>query len=376
MNRITCFFSDVRAQFVLRLRHLLMTPAFLLVFFLSLICFAFCVRDFSQAAENRSAIPVGLTDRDGTETTKALKNRLKGLPALYVIEGDRWSLLDKMREGELSAVIVIEEGYTQKVTSGKYSKAVTIYEEKGDTIATVIGDMVSAGMLYDICPARGFRIYDKLKIEEELKFSREEYEAYTESLAQDEAFDFGFTYRYVSGNKKEETEPLKNSLFYRQALAALAAMFFSVMQFVLVSEYVTEKSQGLAVRKKVCGMSKNGVICGNLLISAVVAAAFSGVFALCLWGNVREAGIIFSVFFASFLFSVCMAVVYYLLAGLFRTMFFYQLAGAIWLLASSVTGFLYMAEGVLIPMQGAWFDWLPNVRYLQSFTDAVMRIPK
>lgn len=370
MRKRTGFFSDVWCQLVLRLKLFLRDRATVAVFLISAACFLFCMADLNLSAEEKASIPVGLVCLDEGEKAVSLTEELKQASALYVTEGSYEELEERLFDGLLRCIIVIEEDYTKKLQKGNYRNVVSIYHEESDQVASVIGDIVAAGMMYDVCLARGYKAYEKLPEAELAKYTKEEYKAYVGSLLGAEDFDFAFEFRFVENTAggQEETKPLENSLFYRQAVAAIAAMLMTLLQLTTMAVLQLERQQGITKRRLLTSMSKGAVFTGNLLANTVCSVLLALLFAFSVGVGIKAAEKIFPIFLISLLFSMGMAVVYYILAQCLKSVLAYQIFGAVWLLVSGISGFFYMAEGILVPELPGLIKALPNVVYLDYFT--------
>lgn len=371
MHKRTGFFSDVWCQFVLRLKLFGRDRATIVVFLVAAICFLLCMTDLNLGAEEKASLPVGVVNLDDGVKAQELVDGLKEAQALFVTEGSYEELEEKLFDGYLRCIIVIKDGYTRKLESGKYRELISIYHESSDQVASVIGDIVAAEMMYDVCLAKGYKAYEKLPEGEKEKYTREEYKAYAASLLDSEEFDFSFEFFYEDGHGVQEETALDNSIFYRQAVAALAAMLMTLLQLTTMAELQLEKQQGIQARRRLTAMSRRAALCGNLLVSGVFSALLAGMFAVSVGIGTGTARKIFSIFLISLLFSLAMAVVYYFLAKAARSVLAYQIAGAVWLLVSGIGGFGFMVEGVLLPKLPVWAEYLPNVMYLHYFTNII-----
>ncbi|MDE7325004.1 MAG: ABC transporter permease [Lachnospiraceae bacterium] len=338
------------------------------VLILSMLTFLLCMSDFSRGADELSSIPIGLIDGDRSTQSEELVDRVGGNEALSVKSGTYQELLSLLENGDIRCILEIKEGYGQAVSAGEYRALVNVYHEEGDNVATLITDIVAGEMMYDICQAHAYLAYGKLAPGEKEKFSRQEYEAYAASLLGNEDFDFAFEFRFLDGKGGERREGLKNSLFYRQAVAAVAAVLLTLVMMAPLSCICLEGECGVRKRKRLSGM---GGVCeafGSLLACALLAFLPSAVFAFCVASGVGNFKKFFPIFWTSAFFSVIMALIYYILAKAARGLFVYQVAGTFVLAVSGICGFLSVVDGVLFPKFPGWFSLIPNCAYLRCFT--------
>ncbi|MDE7212072.1 MAG: ABC transporter permease [Lachnospiraceae bacterium] len=360
-------FRSLSAQAQLRLQLFLKDRMTLLVLAVSVFCFFFCMEDMNREAENLATIPIGLVDLDKSEKSKELAGRLEGLEALSVKYGTYGELSALMEEGEIRCIFEIRERYGEKVDAGKSRKLVNVYYEQDDKVAAIVADIVAGEMMYDICQAQAYLAYEELPAGEKEKFSRQEYEAYAASLIGDGDFDFAFEFRFVDGKQQERREGLKSSLFYRQAVAAVAAMLFALLQMAALSGVCTEKEQGICQRRHLVGLTRPVELLGNMLACTVLCAVPAAVFAVCVAAGVGNWEKFLPVFWTSVLFSVMMALIYYLLANWLPGLLAYQVVGTVVLVVLAICGFCSMVEGILFREFPVWFRFLPNNVYLRWF---------
>lgn len=337
-----------------------------LVFCISVFLFLFCMADLNRGAEEMAAIPIGLIDGDKTEKSEELAERLKNLESFLVKTGNYEELVTFLQGGEIRCILEIKEGYQNAVSAGKYRELIAVYHEEGDNVATLVTDIAAGEMMYDICQAHAYFAYEKLPEEEKEKFSREEYEAYAASLIGGEDFDFAFDFRFVEQGGDERREGLKNSLFYRQIVAAMAAMLFSLFAMSAMAGVYQQKESGIARRAFLLGMGRVSEAVGNLLACTLLSMVLAAIFAVCVGAGMGEWKKIFPIFWTSAGFSVMMALIYYFLAKAAGGLFVYQMAGTLILAVLGICGFCSIVEGVLLPDFPKWFHFLPNCAYLRN----------
>lgn len=360
--------KDIWNQMTLRLKLLFKDKAALLVLVLCGLCFWFCMEDFNQGAEERAGIPIGIVNQAQKEqSAQALIERLKQQSALYVTVGNYKELEQKMLDGYIRCILVIQEGYEEKLRQGNVKNLIAVYREEKDNVAVLITDIVAGEMLYDICLARSYQVYEELPASEKQKYTREEYEAYAASLIEKEDFDFAFSFRFVDTKGGESSQKAGNSLFYRQAVAAAAAVLFALLQFLAMSGLVFEKEQGIALRRRLLVMGRFSQAAGNILAAGILAVLPCVIFTVCTCKGSGRWEIFFPIFWTSVLFSVMMGIAYYLWADFAHNLFSYQIGGAVFLLLTGIAGFCSMAEGVAGEFP-VWLDLVPNCMYLKWFT--------
>ncbi len=368
MHKRTGFFSDMMCQLGLRMKLFLRDKATILVFLISALCFLFCMADMNQSAEENTSIPIGVVNLDEGERGAALVWALQEREELRVTKGTLQELMAPLMEGMLRCVVVLKEDYSEELDDGEYEELMTLYYAESDALALVVGDIIVAELMYEVCLERGYQAYERLPEPERKKRTEKEYKEYVASLIDGEDFDFAFEFRYESGYGEKEEKPLANSMFYRQAVAAVAAMLMTLLQLTTMAQLQLERQQGIRTRRRLTCMSKGADCAGNILAAGLLSMLLALLFGISVGVGMQSAGKIFSVFLLSLLFSVGMAVVYYILSRCARSVLQYQVIGAVWLLLSGLSGFCYMAEGILLDRLPELMKYIPNVWYLKQFT--------
>lgn len=357
--------KSLSVQALLRLRLFLQDRMTVLVLAVSALVFFFCMADMNQGAQELASVPVGLVDLDGSKKSEELAARLDALEALTVKRGTYEELRALMEEGGIRCILEIREGYGEGLYAGKSKKLINVYYEEDDRVATIVTDIVAGEMMYDICQAQAYLAYEELPAGEKGKFSRQEYEAYAASLIGGEDFDFAFEFRFVDGGHTERENGIKNSLFYRQVIGAVAALLFSLLQMSALAGVCMERERGICQRRRLAGVTGTAEMLGSMLACAVLSVLLAAVFAVCVAAGVGEWKKFFPVFWTSVLFSVMMALVYYILARTLPGLLAYQVAGTAVLAVFGICGFCSIVEGILFPEFPEWFHFLPNCMYLR-----------
>jgi ABC-2 type transport system permease protein len=101
---------------------------------------------FSGGSSQRS---IGFADLDQTPASAQLKTAFEALPNVKLVEGTEDELVASMRRGELSAVIVVPQGYGQTVAAKTGPADVTVYTDPSQSAADgathqVVGYVLSA----------------------------------------------------------------------------------------------------------------------------------------------------------------------------------------------------------------------------------------
>src|SRR5262245_322177 len=71
----------------------------------------------------------GFADLDGSEASAAIKEAFKSIDGVTLVEGTQDELRQKMRDGDLNAIIVVPAGYGASVDAGGPPATVTVYTD-------------------------------------------------------------------------------------------------------------------------------------------------------------------------------------------------------------------------------------------------------
>lgn len=78
---------------------------------------------------NPSPTAYGFADLDGSPASARVKSTFASVDGVSLVEGSQDELLDKMRNGDLSAVVVVPPGYGQSVAASGAPATLTIYTD-------------------------------------------------------------------------------------------------------------------------------------------------------------------------------------------------------------------------------------------------------
>ncbi len=78
---------------------------------------------------------IGFADLDGSDASAGLRGAFAAVPDLELVEGTEADLTARMRDGELSAVIVVPDGYAERIVGGGAPAMVTVYTDPSQSAA-------------------------------------------------------------------------------------------------------------------------------------------------------------------------------------------------------------------------------------------------
>ncbi len=82
-------------------------------------------------------INLGVVDLDKTPITMGVQSALKGIKAFSIEKGSKEKLLQDLSDGKLNAVLVLDKGFYDSVTSGEPGKAVIYVDQSSVTVADI-----------------------------------------------------------------------------------------------------------------------------------------------------------------------------------------------------------------------------------------------
>lgn len=364
-SKLRWFFHDFFLELTLRLHLFIRNRMIGVVVFLASFSFFFLIRDLNLQAEQKAAVPIGVVNEDnvnGNPTQSSLKliHGLSENTSLFVYEGTYEELEELFYDGYIHCIFVIKQGYERKLTAGETKELIWVYQRKDDSLAMLLSDIVAGEMMYPICLAKGVQIYRDLVQKEAGKHSYEEYKEYADSLLESGEFDYSFSVTYVdTGQKIKEKKELNNGLLYRQILAGIAAMFYSFVSLSAFAAIVTEKEQGLLIRKTLTKMSKMAQNLGDLCAVWILLSGLSVIFSFCISFYLNKKALFGSLWLSSMLYNVIVGILFLFLAKRIRQVSLYQSVGIFLVIGFGVAGFCTMIEGILIP-EIKLLDLVPN----------------
>jgi len=314
--------------------------------------------------EEKSRIPIGISDEDGSDFSLRVTERVKQLEGYEITEGETGELLMKLSSGELSAVCVIREGYKKNVLLGKTKDLVLLYETgQGPLLFT---DVLAGAMMQEICGAKSNRLYEEYLVKKYgmVPETTDLLTNASEFYNRDERFDFSFEVEYRDAGGETLKKP-ENAVIYLQAIFAIGAMMMGVLTVYALMPYHRMCHGILAERMKTLPM---GIGCrpvaafvSAIMVTGSFSAAFLGMF---VWRN--GLGFLeFSEFLICTLVYLCVIVGIVLLgaAGI-RSRQLYQTGMTAVVLAFSIFGLISIVEGLLLPE--GFGNWVPNARYVRE----------
>jgi len=360
-----------------------------IVLSLSLLIFLLIINSLSLGAHDRSSVPIGLLVMDHSESAEQLTERIKQVPALYVQQGDEASLHKLLKEEQISAIFVIEEGYEKSIKAGRTKNLITMYYMEGNGATKIISDIFAGEMLYKINLYKGFNLYRSLpedigtQITPNLensqsaihRFSEQEYMKYAQVLTESEDFDFAFDIAMVNVEKNEEIgKILNNSIIYQQIIWGILGMLLSFVAMFIAAGIVLDKEMGLEKRIRISLLRTSLMDYSHLGAILTVLSIFSLLLCILIGGKVQNFTLLkgCALYLLMLLFSLVMGLWFILLGKVIRKVGKYEYIGAFSSLLFGFLGFFYIIEGLMNSKMLKFSKLIPNVWFIKGFTDIIL----
>ena len=343
------------SRFILRLRILLNDRTAGVCYIISAIVMLCLLAGLQSVSEERSAVPIGLVVEDDSQEARELAESIRKTPSVYVNEGTKDDLKEKLLDGYINCIFIIDEGYGEKIKRAETGELVTILSGEDSRLSIILGDIIAGSMLYDLCLNKGYKLYDSLPGDEKLDWY--EYRSYVLTLKDDPTFAFSFDISYENPKEKEiEERDVTNGMIYRQMIAGMLAMLLCLMSFVSCNCFCLEYENGVARRLKnlpvirICSevMDFFGIFVYTLPLSVVAGILFE---------NVKS--ILISLVYLSVMCLVCM-----IISKLVKKTESYQLVGAVLVIGLGVLGFVSVFAGIIGGPE--FLKATPNAIYIEA----------
>ncbi len=128
--------------------------------------YAMLLGGLTEAAEEESRIPLAVVNQEaeGFFEAEGCLAYLKELPVLTLWETSEQEGLRALREGEVAAVLVIEEGYGEWLQTGRYvggRKPLSLYYQEGQDEQKILAELIAGGVLKQYCFYQSYLLYEE-----------------------------------------------------------------------------------------------------------------------------------------------------------------------------------------------------------------------
>lgn len=321
-----------------------------------------------EVKEEKSRIAIGMVDEEKSSFSGAMVTNMQQMDLYDVTMGAEKELVALLKTGELSAVCVLPEDFSERIAGGETDKMVTIYET-GDGSAMLVGDVLAGVMMQEICTSKSYQMllkYEK-KAKRETVPDMEEYRSYVEEVLAEGGSSFAFEVTYLSTDSEEVKKP-SQSLIYEQAIFAVFALMAGLLAVYAVLPFRQLRYGKLAGKMKTLPFYSSALYVGSALGALIIPAAFGVLFLICYsLRNALEVSQIFSLLICTIVY-ICVIVCMMLLAAyIIQSQTVYQMGMLAMILIFGILGLVSLVEGLLLPE--GMVTWVPNGWYVRKMTE-------
>ena len=133
--------------FTNQLRRFLMKPIFLFVFLTFPVFLAMILSTLLQETVKQSAIPIAIVDRDETDFSRLIINRMKEHKGIEVMELDETSAIRGLKRGEVDTVFIIKTSFEQQLLAEKREKTVELWTTPLSMATGIVKEMMGSEII-------------------------------------------------------------------------------------------------------------------------------------------------------------------------------------------------------------------------------------
>ncbi len=317
----------------------------------ALICWIVCagvmiavLLQLNLHATERSALPVGLVKVHDGELALRASERFKNNKALYVYEDDFESLYKLLADGYIYCIVEFKSNFDERIKSGETDRIMTMYSAKDNKVATIVGDIASGCCMDAACMYIAYNRYSGLDGSEKTIGNIDEYADLLAQMEQSGEYDYTFEFEYINNGAGIDKE-ITNGLIYKQVICVLLGMLIMLSVFGCCSTITKEYESGLRRRIRTSSQSAFSIALSE--ISGIFVCSLPLAFGVLLFRSDQGDVDIFKLLLINIGLIFFSVIVYYLLANILKSVFAYQISGAIILTAFGVCGLVSIFEGVI-----------------------------
>lgn len=350
------------------LRLLLLGKHTIILLVSGFLMLTFMLFGMEEVKEEKSKIAVGIADQSNTEISAMVIDAMRQKDLYEIITGREDELVERLKNGEVSAVCVFKRSFADNLFMGKTKNLVTLYETE-DSSALLLGDVLAGTMMQEICTAKGYRMLLKYhkKAGTEETLSAQEYRDYVEQVLAEGGSEFSFEVTYVN-RKNEEVEKPSQSVLYQQAIYAVFALMLGFLSVYSVLPFRQIRHGRLGDRITALPVWKSALYAGSALAGVLVPLVFGMMFLTCLfWKNNMEFSEILSLLICTMVY-ICVIVCLMLFAAyIIKNHTVYRMGMLAMILVFGIFGFVSVVDGLLVP-EGTSV-WVPNGWFVRKMTE-------
>jgi len=367
--------ADVMEILLLRIKLIRKDIIMMGLLLLSIALFAFMLRSLTVSSEELSSLPIGIVDKDHSNSSKELILGLQKVETLRIIEADEKELNKQLLDEMITSYFIIEKGYEDNLKAGNLKDILTMNYKEDNKSVSIISDIVAGEMIYPISLFKSFHYYEKL-VPEEQRLSLEQYQAYMQELVETSTdFDFGFQINYNNPLKDiKESETITNGVIYRQFIFGILGLIMAFLAMFILSQTIKEKENGLETRLNISRMNvlirDTGNLCALLICEGGLSLVFTVLIGIHL--KIKDPGLWLSAYTLLLLNAIISGTVMLLISKLIRRMVTYQIVCTLLIIVTGGLGFYQLLTGFYQGFVDKLVNFIPNSWFIKGFTDIII----
>ena len=340
----------------------------ILLFVISLLILTFLLVSMDEVKEEKSKIAIGIVNEDGSEFSSEVIESMRQKDLYDIFTGEENALIERLKAGELSAVCVLKETFTENVVKGKTDNLITIYETE-EKSALLLGDIFAGVMMQEICTEKSYQTLLKYmkKTGKGKAVPLEEYREYVNYVLAEGGTEFSFDITYVSGTGPATEKPAQ-TILYEQAIFAVFALMSGLIATYAVLPFRQIKHGRLADRIKTLPVHESALYIGSALAGLLLPVLFGIVVLVCFSLRNNVDILQFLSLLVCTVTYLCVIVSMMLLAAYgIKNQLVYQMGMLAMILVFGIFGLVSLVDGLLVP-EGT-LVWAPNGWYVRRMTE-------
>lgn len=368
IRRINELFLMMRQSILLQIKNKNM----LVLLGLSFLMLSFMLLCMEENKEEKSKLYVGIANEDTGAFSESVIAGMRQKELYEIVTGEEGELLEKLKQGELSAVCVISEAFSERISKGDTEKLVMIYETK-EKSAPLLGDILAGVMMQEICTMKSYQtlVAYQEKAGRGYTLSQEEYREYVEKMLKEGGTEISFDIQYWKGDGKTAEKPSQSAVYEQAVFSVFALMTGCIAMYSVLPFWQTCHGK-LAQRLKTLPLRRGTIYAGSALAGFVLPMLFGILF---LGGYILRNQLEFLQIILLLVCTahyICVIVCMMLLAAAgIKNQTVYQMGILAMILVFGVFGLVSIVDGLLVP-EGTGY-WIPNAWYVRKITEVIQR---
>ncbi|MDF2538213.1 MAG: hypothetical protein K0S76_1234 [Herbinix sp.] len=362
--------------FLLRMKLIGKDVTTRIILITSVLLFAYLVFSLSESAAEQSSLPIGIVDKDKSNTSEELIFKLKKVPSIKVIDMSEEELYDLLLDEMIMSYFIIEEDYEQKVQMGDLEGLISAFYKEDNKAASILADIVAGEMMYTICYYKSYQLYQRISFSQK-QFIGAEYRSYMDQLLMNvEDFNFAFQMHYQNDDyhAAAQEEKVTNTILYQQLIVGILGILIALIAMFVISQAVQEKENRVEDRLKLSGFHFLIQDIGNMCALLVTEGTISFLFCIFLFTkfSLKDGRLFLSVYLLLLLNSVVLGGVFLLFTKVMKSMIIYQLVGSTFILITGGLGYFHLLSGLYQSFADKLIKFIPNSWFIQGITDIII----